>query len=135
MNLIEKYPRLFPKDENGNPIGPNCGAHFGQGWDDLVSTLCNKINSHLEYQEKYKDNKLTFQIQQIKEKFGTLRFYYSGGDDYIAGMVSFAESMSGKICEVTGDKGVLYENGWVKTLSPKLVEMDDSYKMFKVYES
>ena len=32
---------------------------------------------------------------QVKEKFGTLRFYYDGGDDEISGMVRMAEAMSG----------------------------------------
>lgn len=39
---------------------------------------------------------------QVKEKYGTLRFYYYGGDDVIDGMVSLAESMSAVTCEVCG---------------------------------
>lgn len=56
-------------------------------------------------------------ITQIKSKFGTLRFYYDGGDKQINGMVSFAERISGTICEVTGTKGKLcIHRGWYKTL-------------------
>lgn len=43
--------------------------------------------------------------KQIKEKFGTLRFYYSGGDEYIRGLVSMADSMSSVICEACGSPG------------------------------
>jgi hypothetical protein len=43
--------------------------------------------------------------KQIKEKFGTLRFYYGGGDEYISGLVSMADSMSSVICEVCGSPG------------------------------
>jgi hypothetical protein len=54
-------------------------------------------------------------LDQIKEKFGTLRFYYTGGDDYIDGMVRMAESMSGVICEGCGNVGERRDGGWVHT--------------------
>lgn len=55
-------------------------------------------------------------IDQIKEKFGGLRFYYSGGDDEIAGMVRMAESMSYRLCEVCGSPGRPNKEGWIQTL-------------------
>jgi hypothetical protein len=54
-------------------------------------------------------------LDQVKEKFGTLRFYYSGGDDYISGMVSLAESMSGVTCEGCGNIGERRGDGWIHT--------------------
>ena len=54
-------------------------------------------------------------LDQVKEKFGTLRFYYSGGDEYISGLVSMAESMSGVTCETCGKPGTRTGGGWVKT--------------------
>ena len=54
-------------------------------------------------------------LDQVKEKFGTLRFYYSGGDDVIDGMVRMAESMSGVICENCGNPGDRRGGGWVHT--------------------
>jgi len=54
-------------------------------------------------------------LDQVKEKFGTLRFYYSGGDDYIRGMVTMAESMSGVTCEECGKPGTSTSGGWIKT--------------------
>jgi hypothetical protein len=55
-------------------------------------------------------------VDQVKEKFGTLRFYYQGGDDYISGLVSMAESMSGVTCEVCGKPGKSTRGGWIQTL-------------------
>ena len=55
-------------------------------------------------------------LDQVKEKFGTLRFYYSGGDDYIRGLVSMAESMSGVTCEECGKPGTQTPGGWIKTV-------------------
>jgi hypothetical protein len=55
-------------------------------------------------------------LQQVKEKFGTLRFYYTGGDSYIQGLVSMAESMSGVMCEECGSPGKTEGPGWIRTL-------------------
>jgi hypothetical protein len=55
-------------------------------------------------------------LDQVKEKFGTLRFYYTGGDDEISGMVRMAESMSGVTCEECGSPGETKGQGWVVTL-------------------
>ena len=54
-------------------------------------------------------------LDQVKEKFGTLRFYYSGGDDVIDGMVRMAEAMSGCTCEGCGNVGERRGGGWVHT--------------------
>lgn len=73
-------------------------------------------------QEQFKSGKLEevqpipdFKATQIKEKYGTLRFYYSGGDSYIDGVVSMAEAMSSNICEKCGARGILRGGSWVHT--------------------
>lgn len=53
---------------------------------------------------------------QVKEKFGTLRFYYSGGDDRVDGMVRMAESMSAVTCEDCGAPGTTGGSRWITTL-------------------
>lgn len=55
-------------------------------------------------------------VQQIKEKFGGLRFYYQGGDGNVAGMVRMAESWADRTCETCGQKGKQRSGGWVRTL-------------------
>mgnify|MGYP000715159612 CR=1 FL=1 len=55
-------------------------------------------------------------VRQIKEKFGGLRFYYDGGDDYVSGVVSMAESWAGKSCETCGSLGTRRDGGWIRTL-------------------
>ena len=61
-------------------------------------------------------------VSQVKEKFGTLRFYYNGGDTSIEAMVRFAEAMSGCTCETCGSPGVRRGGGWVRTLCDKHAE-------------
>lgn len=53
---------------------------------------------------------------QVKEKFGTLRFYYYGGDEYCCGVEALADSMSAVTCEVCGSPGKLLTQGWHRTL-------------------
>ena len=55
-------------------------------------------------------------VTQVKEKYGTLRFYYSGGDEYIDGLVAMAESMSAATCEECGKPGRTNSGGWLRTL-------------------
>ena len=79
-------------------------------------------------------------LDQVKEKFGTLRFYYSGGDDYISGMVSLAESMSGVTCEGCGNPGESRGGGWIHTYCTPCEEarelarkkMDEEYEFKKI---
>lgn len=49
------------------------------------------------------------QFMQIKEKFGGLRMYMSGGngDPYFSAIINMAEAMASHTCEVTGDYGKL----------------------------
>lgn len=53
---------------------------------------------------------------QVKEKFGTLRFYVNGSDEYVDGAISMAEHMSAKTCEICGQSGKIRNGGWVRTL-------------------
>lgn len=68
--------------------------------------------------------------EQVKEKFGGLRFYYRGGDEYIRGLVSFAESMSYRVCEDCGKPGTVGGRGWIRTLCSDHIRPgeEDSFK-------
>ena len=115
--LFDNYPDLFkekdlPPDQSNMCFGFECD----DGWYDLINTLCHLIK-HYDKQQTNKPNYKPVVVQQVKEKFGGLRFYYYGGDDIIAGMVSFAEAMSQQICEKCGNKGTTnWKRSWVKTL-------------------
>ena len=53
---------------------------------------------------------------QVKEKFGTLRFYVDGYHESIGKRIDQAEAESAQICEVCGNKGQQRSQGWVRTL-------------------
>jgi hypothetical protein len=56
---------------------------------------------------------------QVKEKFGGLRFYCDGGDEFTEGLIQMAEIMAECTCEVCGNPGSLRNRSWLKTLCDK----------------
>jgi hypothetical protein len=75
---------------------------------------------------------ISVHIDQIKEKFGGLRFYYSGGDKTIYGMVSLAESLSYRICETCGStKEIGQTMGWITTLCKECAKESKSWKQYE----
>jgi hypothetical protein len=78
----------------------------------------NEMYIHLSFKPRFEEVKIhQVEATQVKEKLSGLRFYYSGGDDEIRGMVSLAESLSYRICEECGCPGdVSVRGGWYKTL-------------------
>lgn len=53
---------------------------------------------------------------QVKEKYGTLRFYVYGADDYVNGLIQMAEAMSAVTCETCGAPGKERVGSWIRTL-------------------
>jgi hypothetical protein len=110
--LCRKHPKIFRLQVHND----NCAsAHFGfecrDGWFSIIDSLCTLIQSHIDA------NSLPqVEARQVKEKFGTLRFYLSNGDDIIRRLVDLAEVNSETICEVCGGPGTsVSSNGWVAT--------------------
>jgi hypothetical protein len=50
---------------------------------------------------------------QVKEKYGTLNFYHTGGDAYTDGVMNMAEQMSACTCEICGDRGSMRGDNWM----------------------
>lgn len=98
------------------------GCECDDGWYELLYGLCGEIT------EAYKKHgaPVDIVIDQIKEKYGTLRFYYhlSQNDSdlrrEISDIVIKWEKKSAEICERCGKAGVLREDlPWVQTLCDK----------------
>lgn len=101
--LIKKFPKIF---------SANFYFECDEGWYDLLFNLCSKIQSYCD-EGKCEQVKAA----QVKEKFATLRFYISGGDDYVHQLIDEAEAKSADICELTGGYGILHRRGYYyKTL-------------------
>jgi len=105
------------------------GFEHGDGWFDILWELCKaleievkKIDEKISKKEKTielvknGDNDW-FRVQQVKEKYGSLRFYVTMASEEMYKLISDAEKKSQVTCEVCGDTGNLMEkNGWYKTL-------------------
>lgn len=131
--LAKRWPDLIEKAEQ---------QYFGvgAGWFNIIDALCGRM-SHEVGQARYK---LTYAmenqggkyamtipdaeaalakaiedlpvIEQIKEKFGGLRFYVRNSTDEVGHYISFAEQMSYKTCEICGNPGERRSGNWIKTL-------------------
>jgi hypothetical protein len=122
--LIEKYPEQFKNLK---------WIEIEDGWYDLLTRLCQLIKHEMDNKARINEPLNDFGWQQIKEKFGGLRAYSFGANDYIHGATAMAESMSYSICEYTGEKGKLRKQkkdevtgqiipAWMKILSDKEAE-------------
>ena len=60
--------------------------------------------------------KMNVVATQVKEKYGTLRFYVYGADEYVHGLIQMAEAMSMITCETCGAPGKERGGGWIRTL-------------------
>ncbi len=106
--MEETYPKMF--------AGKYGGFAVGKGWYPILETLCANIQSHIDWRVKQGQDIAQVEVAQIKEKFGGLRFYYSGGDDEISGMVRMAEAWADIACEECGAAGKRRSGGWIRTL-------------------
>jgi len=97
------------------------------GWDNLLMDLRNALVVIDP----------DFEIAQIKEKFGGLRFYATPGSELseeeikkFFGIIRDAENLSFTICERTGGPGVLMRKiggGWLKTLDSSLPGVSEQW--------
>lgn len=61
--------------------------------------------------------------EQVKEKFGSLRFYYRGGDEFISGVTCFAEALSETTCEFCGSPATIINmKSWYNCICEKCKE-------------
>ena len=95
QQLCKKYPLLF-KNRNASMMETlMCwGFEHGDGWYNIINALCNNMQSHIDWSHKQNAWDLKWNqehpdeqrpirepvaqvvVIQVKEKFGSLRFYY-----------------------------------------------------------
>jgi len=114
--LCEKYPKMMVNRHKPMTQTAMCwGFECGDGWFNIINQLMSQIQHHIDWNNKKEELVPQVTLTQVKEKFGTLRFYYDGGDDRIRGLVTMAQAMSGVTCENCGNAGKIRGNGWYYT--------------------
>jgi hypothetical protein len=124
--LCEKYPDIF-KDRHGDmrETAMCWGFDCGDGWYNIIDNLCATIKNR-EYNLKLNKKEFVPVVAtQVKEKFGSLRFYYNGGDDYVDGAASLAEYLSERTCEKCGAPGKMRGHGWYYTACDEHTREED----------
>jgi hypothetical protein len=83
----------------------------GDGWFDLIKRLSERLK---EISDRTGDD---IQAVQVKEKYGTLRFYIEGGGDEAYQAILEAEEESYRTCEQCGKPGRMTETGgWYRAI-------------------
>jgi hypothetical protein len=124
--LFDTYPEIF-KDKD-LPMAQTCmcwGIECNDGWFELLDDLCKKVTCISKH------TGIIMKAQQVKEKYGTLRFYFMTDVEdkkvpdedlsifcnIIDSLVDSAEVKSGSTCQDCGSMwGKLRGTGWVVTL-------------------
>lgn len=106
LELIDKYPKIFPKDEYGKI--KNFSVSVPVGWISVLDKMCGAIQKHIDTYRHITD-KTDKPCEQVvctvlKEKFGELRFYYTGGNSFVSGMVQLTSHICDNICCVCGSE-------------------------------
>lgn len=110
--LCKKYPTMF-KDRHGDmrETAMCWGFDCDDGWYELIDKLCEKL--------VFLDPNVY--ATQVKEKYGTLRFYFNSNAEKIIWEIMHdcervAEHNSAYTCEICGKYGETRGVGWLKTL-------------------
>jgi hypothetical protein len=145
--IFDKYPELFARKDL--PARQTCmcwGLECGNGWYRLIDATCGQITQHVKNvksQAKYKYDyamktetdeekkkkltadyeevmKFSIQAEQVKQKWGGLRFYTTCSDDHTDGIIDLAEALSYDTCEDCGSMdNVKSTTGWITPLCGK----------------
>ena len=117
--LFDKYPKIF--------VQKDLEIDTGDGWYNILDTLCGQIQN-LNLLKQF-----NVEAVQVKQKFGGLRFYYNGGDEFIEGLTSMAEAISNRTCEECGSPATTTTRGhYTKTQCLRCSPCEDYRDNLKV---
>ena len=110
--VVARWPKWF--DVNGDIRHTLMPFGFPQnGWAEIIWRLCEDIEPVVA---NFPPGQ-SFEVLQVKEKFGGLRFYCThDGTDGIRERILQAENEADKTCEYCGQAGKPRAGGWIKTL-------------------
>lgn len=111
VGIVPHYTAVEMRWEYPREFYESC---VGKGWAPLLVALSNKL-FYLGWDGR---------LLQVKEKFGTLRFYWENNIPDVLGAiaddcVSQAESRSAYICQTCGEYAETRGDGWYVTLCKK----------------
>lgn len=115
--LVKAFPLLYADRHGDKRATCMCwGFTHGDGWFDLIWEASSKLEPLIQ---KWVDENGTEghpRASQVKEKFGTLRFYMTGATDEMWDIAAAAEEKSWTTCEACGKPGEQRRGRWIRTL-------------------
>ena len=88
------------------------GIAVDDGWRGLLEDLCERLHEVMSEAERAE-----FRVTQVKEKFGSLRFYTAATPRAAEPLIDRAEEVSARTCERCGGPGVVHAHrGWYRCL-------------------
>jgi hypothetical protein len=127
--LCTEFPVLYRDRHRSMRESCMCwGFSCSNGWFQIIYDLSKKIAGHStctcpdwmegphQRNEHCPMNGPPPVASQVKEKFGTLRFYVDYADEEINEWIDEAEKLSAVTCEMCGGAGHLQEGSWLRTL-------------------
>lgn len=114
--LLEKYPKIFIQHSLSPQKTAMCWLfECGDGWFWLIKHLCAQLQWDIDRNE-YPQIEAT----QVKEKFGSLRFYVNNSNNEQSAMITLSERLSEFICEDCGSTdNVTQTRGYIRSLCKK----------------
>ncbi len=107
-DTLSEHDEALEKILQRFPGGWSAYIGVGPGWFPLITELDARLA----------EIKPDYEVHQVKEKFGGLRYYIGSENDEMRNLIIEAEERSYTICEISGKPGRLVKrNGWYKTLS------------------
>lgn len=111
--LVRDFPNLYA--DRHNKQAPFCwGFECGDGWEPLIRKLSQDVEAIIVAMPEKERKK--YRVKQVKEKFGTLRFYMGIAHDGIRAAIDRAEQESAQTCEDCGKPGKVRSGGWISVL-------------------
>ena len=104
--LFHDFPSFFRYRDNPQKSLMGFGFCCGDGWFHLIYKLCQDIESCIKL-SPHPESLQDFEVEQVKEKFGGLRFYVGAAIRPVHDLIHKAEDKSYEICEECGKPGEL----------------------------
>ena len=117
--LVESFPVLYCGADRprATESAPRFFFECEDGWFNLVFRLSERLQTAARRAGATADSEEWPRALQVKEKYGTLRFYSMPARDEFSKLIDEAENESRRICEFCGagarPRG---KGGWYKTL-------------------
>lgn len=125
--LVKDFPLLFCDRRQSMMRTAMCwGFECGDGWEPLIRAAAEKLEPLIQqFIDDYPLAKYPPRATQVKEKYGTLRFYLSTETPEMSRIVREAENKSEATCELCGKKGKVRGKFWYYTACSKHTKKED----------